>query len=319
MSSAYSVANDNIAALTTQNGQYFDVSNGQEYIDALKSNTFSPWNKPKVTREAMSNLQAQSFNSAEAQKNRDWQTVMSNTAHQREVADLQAAGLNTWLSANGDGASTPGGASASASNSASAAASQTSPVFSGLMQILSIAAQLKGVGANETRAAASMLSATANQERAKAASLTASKAMDGETKAAIANQKLKIQEMDAQSKIAYRLANTQHKQEALKETISNNASNLKLKQQSLRETISNNAAKQDLQNDLYKLKAMIAKKDASRKDVLAAAKLADDLNKKVDYAYRIDPKTKKVIATNQFIKGAKFDPDELYDLLDMFR
>lgn len=53
------------------------------------------------------------FNAAEAQKNRDWQAEQSATAHQREVADLQKAGLNPVLSAGGTGASTGSGSSAS--------------------------------------------------------------------------------------------------------------------------------------------------------------------------------------------------------------
>lgn len=59
------------------------------------------------------NAKAMAFNQNEAAKNRNWQELLSNTAHQREVRDLMAAGLNPVLSAmNGNGASVGSGATA---------------------------------------------------------------------------------------------------------------------------------------------------------------------------------------------------------------
>lgn len=59
------------------------------------------------------NAKAMAFNQSEAAKNRNWQEMLSNTAHQREVRDLMAAGLNPVLSAmNGNGASVGSGATA---------------------------------------------------------------------------------------------------------------------------------------------------------------------------------------------------------------
>lgn len=54
------------------------------------------------------------FNAEQARLNREWEEHMANTAHQREMADLLATGLNPVnTTTGGGGAATPGGSAAS--------------------------------------------------------------------------------------------------------------------------------------------------------------------------------------------------------------
>lgn len=159
------------AALANQIGdQRIQQQMGFNSAQTQMANAFTAemWDKTAAWNEMMWEKQAE-FNRQEAQKNRDWQTQMANTAYQRAVTDMKAAGINPALASGASpvmpsgGAASVGGASMSSASGQAASAgllgadSASISSYSGQMETMNntmalIAAAMNGM----TTAAKSM-------------------------------------------------------------------------------------------------------------------------------------------------------------------
>lgn len=136
------------------------------------------------------------FNAQEAQKQRDFEERMSNTAYSRAVQDMKNAGINPVLAYSQGGASTPAGSSATSGGSgggqSGAGNNATSEFMSMLGTIGSIIAGIYTAGAgNATKLASAKINAGARTASSVSATYNSKGVLTGYTKKNFINKEIK--------------------------------------------------------------------------------------------------------------------------------
>jgi len=119
---------------------------------------------------------AQAFSSDMSGRQMQFQERMANTAHQREVQDLTAAGLNPILSAGGGGAPAPAG-SAPSGIKADTPAIHVPEIFSQFATLEQLNLQKEALEVNKANSAAAIAKNLTDQELTKAKTILSKKGM----------------------------------------------------------------------------------------------------------------------------------------------
>lgn len=94
-------------------------------VASMATGILGSWLQKKLVNNSMSGAEREAFklNAQEAQKARDWNLEMDNTKYQRQVTDMQKAGINPALAMNG------GVTTQATSNATGNASTQQTPIM----------------------------------------------------------------------------------------------------------------------------------------------------------------------------------------------
>lgn len=107
-------SNNSAMDVVSMAGNAIGSAFGMPFVGSLVSGLFGKKGAKDANAEAdRRQQQAQAFDAAQAQLNRDFQERMSNTAYERATNSMRRAGINPMLAYAQGGASTPSGSSAS--------------------------------------------------------------------------------------------------------------------------------------------------------------------------------------------------------------